>query len=389
MRLLIISDSPFAISAYSQQAWALAHALHNVGHTVIYYGVTHPAAPMLHEGIQVVGNLSYGQGGQVRDLVAYYVETYAVDAVLSFKDPFVLDYERLARLPVAWLAFAPSDTEPAAHMLIQSVQHATRVITPTRFSVGQFAQHGVKADYAPHGVDTDFWQDTPSLRRKFRKANGISDNAFMACMVATNQDYPSRKSLDQALIAFIGFASQHQDAVLWLHTDILGTRGGVNLEHILLTFDAQERMVRFTDPAHYEAGCSQEWLRELYCASDVLLAPSEGEGFCVPVIEAAACGTPAIVTDFTAFREVHKTGWRIRKGEAYWSPIGGLRFRPSRDGIAEALQAAYSVTPEKRAELRTDARKSSLRYNTNEVMKDFWLPLMREIEGQILEAELV
>jgi glycosyltransferase involved in cell wall biosynthesis len=44
-------------------------------------------------------------------------------------------------------------------------------------------------------------------------------------------------------------------------------------------------------------------LRTLYRAADVLFHPSRLEGFGLPVLEAMACGTPAVVSDIPAFRE--------------------------------------------------------------------------------------
>jgi glycosyltransferase involved in cell wall biosynthesis len=393
MRLLLVTDSPFATSAYAQQGLLLAKALNNAGHTVIYYGHTYPGVPMVYQGVQIVGNLSFGLQHQMRDLIAHYIQQYNIDCVLTFKDPVVLDDDRLARLSVPWIAFAPVDTEPASRMLIQSVQHATRVITPTKFAQAQFAQQGVKADYAPHAVDTDFFTPDAAAGMVFRRQHGIGDDTFLVSMVANNQDYPSRKSLDQALIAFIAMM-QHEptaDVTLWLHTDMLGARGGVKLHHILMTFTVQDRWIRFTDQTAYEAGCTPEFVRDLYRASNVLLAPSEGEGFCVPVIEAAACGTPSIVTNSTALREVARAGWRIpsdtlQGGEWYWCPLGGMRFKPTQSAITEAIRTARH-TSDKNA-VRNDARQSAMRYNLSEVMAIHWIPLMAQIEAQIMEAVL-
>jgi glycosyltransferase involved in cell wall biosynthesis len=45
-------------------------------------------------------------------------------------------------------------------------------------------------------------------------------------------------------------------------------------------------------------------MAKIYSAMDVLLNPAMGEGFGITVLEAQACGTPAIVTDFSAMTEV-------------------------------------------------------------------------------------
>jgi glycosyltransferase involved in cell wall biosynthesis len=52
------------------------------------------------------------------------------------------------------------------------------------------------------------------------------------------------------------------------------------------------------------AGISDEMLLKLYAGSAALLAPSEGEGFGLPLIEAAQHGIPIIARDLPVFREV-------------------------------------------------------------------------------------
>ncbi|QJE00704.1 glycosyltransferase [Massilia forsythiae] len=51
-------------------------------------------------------------------------------------------------------------------------------------------------------------------------------------------------------------------------------------------------------------GASDEFLDRIYAASACLLVPSEGEGFGLPLIEAARHGVPLLVRDLPVFREV-------------------------------------------------------------------------------------
>jgi glycosyltransferase involved in cell wall biosynthesis len=52
------------------------------------------------------------------------------------------------------------------------------------------------------------------------------------------------------------------------------------------------------------AGISDEMLLKLYASASALLAPSEGEGFGLPLIEAAQHGVPIIARGLPVFREV-------------------------------------------------------------------------------------
>lgn len=55
---------------------------------------------------------------------------------------------------------------------------------------------------------------------------------------------------------------------------------------------------------HWPESVSDEYLDQIYAASTCLLAPSEGEGFGLPLIEAARHQLPIIARDLAVFREV-------------------------------------------------------------------------------------
>ena len=55
---------------------------------------------------------------------------------------------------------------------------------------------------------------------------------------------------------------------------------------------------------HWPYGVSDEYLERIYAAVSCLIAPSEGEGFGLPLIEAAGHGLPIIARDLSVFREV-------------------------------------------------------------------------------------
>lgn len=59
---------------------------------------------------------------------------------------------------------------------------------------------------------------------------------------------------------------------------------------------------------HWLQGISDEYLDQIYCASTCLIAASYGEGFGLPLIEAAAHSLPIIARDIPVFREVAGAG---------------------------------------------------------------------------------
>jgi glycosyltransferase involved in cell wall biosynthesis len=109
----------------------------------------------------------------------------------------------------------------------------------------------------------------------------------------------------------------------------------------------------------------------------VLLCPSAGEGFGIPVLEANACGVPAIVSDFSAQPEVCGAGWVV-DGTRHYTPLKAWQFHPSVPDIVDALRAAYDASDAKRAEMATKARQHALTYDLPVVMDEFMLPALEQ-----------
>src|SRR5690606_25909845 len=143
-----------------------------------------------------------------------------------------------------------------------------------------------------------------------RRQLGWDERPFIAMMNAANKGDPSRKGFREVLQAWRIFMEKRPagSAMLYLHTDAFG-RSGVPLLELAEQLGIADS-VQFPDAYRYAIGTIPAGeLALMYNSADVLLNPSMGEGFGVPLIEAQACGTPVIVTDFSAMRELCFAGW--------------------------------------------------------------------------------
>lgn len=108
-------------------------------------------------------------------------------------------------------------------------------------------------------------------------------------------------------------------------------------------------------------GVDDATLQQIYLASACLLAPSEGEGFGLPLIEAASYGLPLLVRDIPVFREVAQQhaayfsgmqgadlaqavrGWLAQHAQGTQPASSGMPWQTWRDnaqGLLALLQAA-------------------------------------------------
>ena len=116
----------------------------------------------------------------------------------------------------------------------------------------------------------------------------------------------------------------------------------------------------------------------IYTAADVLLGTAYGEGFGVPNIEAQACGTPVIVTDWTAMPELVGAGWIVPSQPLWDAPHSAYFGMPLIPNILGALEDAYQ---HKGDELRSRrAVEFAQQFDADRVFAEHWQPVLAEME---------
>jgi glycosyltransferase involved in cell wall biosynthesis len=119
-------------------------------------------------------------------------------------------------------------------------------------------------------------------------------------------------------------------------------------------------------------------LASFYRSADVLLATSMGEGFGIPVVEAQGCGTPVIVSDFSAQPELVGAGWKVG-GQPWWDEAQeSILFTPAISAIVNRLKDAYAARGDNG--LRERAVAKAAEYDTDKVFAERWVPLLVEME---------
>jgi glycosyltransferase involved in cell wall biosynthesis len=389
---LIVSDAPFIASAYGQQVRELAPRLVAAGHSVAVFAPTYNGTTIQYNDITVFGGSGDLSGS---DLMGSYAQRFKADIVLTIKDPYVYNFQALKSLSCPWIPVVPIDTEPVSALVIGQLAVATMPIALTRNGQGLLAEQGIKALYAPHGFDPDFW--TLGDKTEARLKLDIPPQAFLVAVVAANQSVPSRKNLDAIIMAWASFIEYHPDAILYLHTLLERGWGGIDLNALITVFGLSAANYRSCPQDLYVTNnIEPSYLRDLYRAADVVLSPSLGEGFNCVAVEAQFCGCPVIATDWTATRETVRTGWKINTklptkagdlplgGDVIWEPSGGLQFRASRLAILQTLEMAYAAR--ERTDIAALARERVQEYAIDTVVNTHWLPALDRIEKLIKQG---
>jgi glycosyltransferase involved in cell wall biosynthesis len=379
MRVLWSSNAPFVSTGYGNQTRLFAPRLVAAGHDVAiqaFYG--------LNGGVLKLGDIpilpgsfhAYGQDRLYADAVRF-----GADVVITLIDAWVLDPDILSEHGVRFCPWFPVDMEPVPQAVLRVVAKSWQPIVYSKFAVEQCQRFNIEPAYVPHGVDTGIF--CPGDKAAARERVGVPADGMLVGMVAANKGNPSRKSFHEAYRAFAELHEKHSDAWLYVHTHMGQESTGVNLVELSEVLGIKDRVI-YCDQYLFDTGqFSDEHMADVYRAMDVLLSPSMGEGFGIPILEAQACGTPVLVGDWTSMSELCWAGWKVPKEESFpfYTPLASYQFLPRWEAVAALLEKAYSHAQS--PTLGKKARKGALPYDAGTVTGAYWLPLLEQMAGRI------
>jgi len=383
MRINWFSNSPAATTGYGVQTKLfvprLAKLLDKGISVTAFFGVQ--SGVLNINGIKVYPNFKHPYG---QDVIGAHAQWDQADAVVTLVDAWVIQNENI-ELP--WFPWFPIDHEPMPANVLAKVRQAAKPIVMSKFGKRTAEQVGLDVWYAPHGVDTKVFK--PLDRKEAREHLKWPQDKFIVGMVAANKDNPSRKAFHEQIAAFAALHAAHPDTMLYLHTDD-GTHGGNGVD--LIKFIRRMGLVigedvMICDQYMNGLGFPDAYMVDAYNGMDVLTNVAMGEGFGIPILEAQACGTPVIVGDWTSMSELCFAGWKVDKAEAlpvYHDFFDAFQWQAVSSAIADRMELAYAAKGD--GELRNKARRGALPYDADDVTRQYWKPIIREME-EIVNAK--
>jgi glycosyltransferase involved in cell wall biosynthesis len=264
---------------------------------------------------------------------------------------------------LSWVPIDHMNVVPAVEKWLR--QENVTPVAMSQHGAEACARKDIDAVYIPHALEKH-WKPTP-----------VEDpwpGRFVVTIPSANKGVmPSRKAWGENILAFAMFAKDKPDALLYLHTEAK-SQHGIDLTALVEAAGISSNQVRFADPYEHRMGVPDSTMAQIYSRTDVLLSATAGEGFGLPVLEAQACGTPVIVSNFSAQPELVGDGWVVAV-QPQWNPTQlGWFCTPLVNSIVDALEDAFLRGGGHSEEAVTFAKG----YAADTVFGERWVPLLEE-----------
>ena len=357
-KILWVSDSPIIHTGFGRVSKTICEHLVNTGkydveaigwfhrHSEVdsvSYRVHHTA---VDEHKRLLQNDKYAQGGTFNRIV----EEFKPDLVISLGDKWMVEHiaESPHRSKFTWYGYTPIDGSPIPYTWEKTFNNMDKVI-----AYGEWGQRVIESsggpsvdatDFEYHGVDTNTFKQLPEEEVMKFKGELLRckkpEDVFLVGQVSRNQP---RKNLPATFKAFSIFMSgnyvkcdqcdnvtvdtydeesrtyvhkantcaicgsnkidrsnEKPDAILYLHMAVKDC--GWNLKDLQTTYGLESKIL-FDPNIRVGSGITDRDLVRVYNVLDVKVLPTYGEGFGLPILEAMACGTPVIATNYSAHTE--------------------------------------------------------------------------------------
>jgi glycosyltransferase involved in cell wall biosynthesis len=382
MRVMIYATSPLVGSGYATATRYVAKGLKNRGHDVANFAWNSHAGRIFNwDGVPIYPRANTLNGF---DGLAPYCRHFDADLILAICDPWVMNEPQWRSghdCPVVY--WFPCQSEPASRTLVNIVKTGDAALCYSRWGTDAMRKAGAEnVQYCPLGVDTSVYkpQEKKQARRELVDLGFDLTDRFFAVMVAANASTVpiGRKAFDQALLAWRDYVHDYDsDAILYIHTWPGAHQGGMDL-HPLVAHLGLEDNVYFPSEEFYLLGLSDEWMAKLYASADVAIQATTAEGFGLPVLEAQACGTPVVTTDYSSMPELTAHGIAVGAAARLWapSPMDGWVCVPDVKEIVDAIADIRKGTEKDSRQAGLDLAES---LTWDRVIDDHLLPALEAV----------
>lgn len=393
LRIIFNSNAPWTNSGYGVETRDLLYRFRRDGWPISAVGfwglMGYPVTVYGHDliddrfkdvSLKVYPRLDQDYG---TDALFYHGQDYKAQVHMTMQDIPLLDPAFLQKMKY-WIPYVPIDKDPVPPAVLDRLRYAYKIITFSKFGQKALERYGYTSTLIEEGTDIELFK--PGDKIAARKTMGLPEDRFMFGMVAANKENPPRKGFEEALLAFKQFHDTHPEAALMIHSQQQSPGGfpiQAYVQHLKLTDS-----VFFMDNYHAVFMSDSKTVNTEMNAFDVLLHPSQTEGFGLTVIEAQAAGTPVIVNNCHSMPELvvpGKTGEICEVASKRFTNDLSYVYQASVPSLVEKMESVYAMVKKDEYGVSVACREHIKRnYNIDKIVQDKWIPFFSSLQDEVL-----
>lgn len=357
-RVLFVGDAVVS-TGFSNCTHAVCDHLHSSGYDVTvlgisYYGDPHHYPYTIYPAVSPIDGCTDYCGAS---RLPFIIDRVKPDVIVLLNDPWnipaYLDLIRNA-YEIAEKSNIPFHVPPIiGYLAVDSRNHKgselndlNHIVTWTNFGCNELVSGGYTGptSVVSLGVDTSIFypRDRAESRSMVCSDDRIPPDAYIVGVVGRNQP---RKRLDLALEYFAEWirSKEVDNAYLYLYTSPTGERS-CDIGSLTKYYGLSGRVIVNTPSVGH--GNPIEIMPYVYSAFDVFLSTSQAEGFCLPALEAMACGIPCILPDSGGFEWAGNVAIKVKcSTTALTAPLNGMPYTigaiPDKSETVQCLSVVY------------------------------------------------
>lgn len=362
MRIVLVTDPPWAQTANARQMAELAHRLQDDLHTVYWmptWGFS-DGGRIDWETIEMLpGDDHFGN-----DIIKHHVHMTAANLVIT--RGWAEQFTEFGGSDFAWWAWHPG---PIVRKVLRK---SNRILAVSQDECDELETvSGVVPFLVPRGVSQVFTQrlKDPTAVATFRRNHDVPEDVFLLSAIGP-QDPHWKRMLD----AFKLFHERHENTLLYLHTDVMRP---LDLLLYCKAIGLSRDTLRVPHGYDFHRGYYDATIAAMYHATDVHLVPGMATQ---PIIEAMACGTPVLTTDRPEAREIMS----VDDLGALVPPVTTHERQPLLDVEAwvTELENAYKMTDSERTNHGACCQMIVREHHWDKVYEGCWRPMLAVFEKE-------
>lgn len=291
MKIVYLSNASFKGSGYLRISLPLMDEFYKLGHDIKFIGLEYNGEPHDHEyGIIPCNSLQH-----MVKMCQLLEGMYKPDWYVMALDIPYCDYipQQLKALGInkPFAGIFPIESDPLPPTWGGKIASLDKGFCISEFGTVMAKQYNPTIEHLPMGISGfRILEDKTGLRERYN----IPENSFVILTVAENQE---RKNLSAAMDIVRNAAKFVEKDIVYVLITKKELRVGWTIDDYWYETESD------VDFRVVERGIPDEALMEYYNMADIFLITSKAEGWCMPITESIACGTPVIGGDHTGIRE--------------------------------------------------------------------------------------